>query len=722
MKKLIIYVLLLICPLVFIYSRIGPIGPIHGELQKKKEKFIGNLIKESLERLHYKKMKLGDHVSQKAFQEFLKNIDYSKNFLLQSQVDQLGKYALEMDDQMVSGEHDLLALAVKFVSERVARADTVRKNIFKNQFDFNKKEGLELDPEKRSYLITESEFEDRWRRIFKHETLNRYLVLVQESKDGDKKSNSKKKLEKKASDAEIRDEAHKSISKKYGVHFSKILKEKRFEQLEKFFNAVAEIYDPHTNYLPPRRKEDFDIDMSGSLEGIGAMLEEDGPHIKVSKIVIGGAAWRQKELQVNDLILAVAEKGKEAVDLVGFRVGDAVRYIRGKKGTEVILTVKKVDGSRKKISIIRDVIQVAASFAKSSILKHKKLNINIGYILLPKFYRDFGKGGKNCTDDVIVEIERLKKNGVDGIIFDVRSNGGGALEDAEKVSGLFIKKGPIVQVKGGNSGAVRVMTDKDNKIFYDGPLIVLVNRFSASASEIFAGAMQDYNRGLVVGGEYSHGKGTVQTIVELNQGPFKKSFGGKLGALKITIQKFFRITGGSTQYKGITPDIILPDPLGYLENREQDLDHSLSWAKINPLKYTHWVPSYDISKLKEKSAKRVAKNEDFQKIVKSVRHFIDRREDTYVSLNEKEVVKVDKKAKEVVEKYKLDRENKDILISHYESSLRSYEKIAPGDEKKWKEDFKERKKEWVEILRKDPFLEESLYIMNDMVSSSKKAK
>ena len=707
MKKIILYALLLSCPLIL----------IHGQYYSKeqgKEKFIGNLIKESLEKIHYKKMKLGDEVSQKAFDEFLKNIDYSKNFLLQSQVDALGKYALDMDDQMLSGEHKLLDLAVKFIRERVKKADLVRKKIFKNQFDFDKKERLELDPEKRSYLTSEKEFEDHWRKILKYETLNRYLALIEESEENDGKNVEKKVTEKKMTDKEKRKKAHELVSKKYSVHFSKILKEQRFEQLEKFFNAVAEIYDPHTSYLPPRRKEDFDIDMSGSLEGIGAMLEEDGPYIKVSKIVPGGAAWRQKELQANDIILAVSEKGKEPVDLVGFRVVDAVRYIRGKKGTEVILTVKKVDGSRKRIPIVRDVVQVAASFAKSSILRHKKLNIKIGYIMLPKFYRDFGNGGKNCTEDVLAEINRLKKNGVDGIIFDLRNNGGGALEDARMMSGLFIKKGPIVQVKG-HTGKIHVMHDSDNRTYYDGPLVVLVNRFSASASEILAGAIQDYNRGVIVGGAYSHGKGTVQTIVELNQGPFKTAFGGKLGALKITIQKFYRITGGSTQYKGIKPDIVLPDPLGYLENREQDLDHSLPWGRINALKYSLWNPSYDVSRLKEMSAQRVQKNNNFQKIIKSVDHLVSRREDTEVSLNKDEVIATNKKTKNIIERYKLDSENKDILVSHYESSLRSYEKVLPGESKKWKEDFKERKKEWVETLRKDPFLEESLYIMNDMI-------
>ena len=710
MKKLILYVVLLFCPLIF----------IHGQYYSK-EKFIGNWIKESLEKIHYRKMKLNDSVSKKAFEEFLKNVDYSKNFLLQSQVDQLRKYALKMDDQMISGDHKLLNMATSFFKERVKKAELVRKKIFKKQFDFNKKERFQLDPEKRSYMKTEKEFEDHWRKIFKNETLNRYLIALEgaNSEKKDEKKSKKKAPKKKISEKEMLAKAHEGISKRYSDHFSKMLKETKFEQLEKFFNAVAEIYDPHTSYLPPRRKEDFDIDMSGSLEGIGAVLEEDGSHIKVSKIVPGGAAWRQKELQVNDVILTVSDRGKEPIDLVGFRVVDAVRHIRGKKGTEVILTVKRVDGSIKKIPIIRDVVKVSESFAKSSIISHKKLNIKIGYIQLLKFYRDFGNNGKNCTEDVLAELMRLKKNGIDGIIFDLRGNGGGALEDARKMSGLFIEKGPIVQVKG-HTGRVETMTDGDGKIFYDGPLLVLMNRFSASASEIFAGAIQDYNRGVIVGGEYSHGKGTVQMIIELNPGPFKNVLGGQLGVLKITTQKFYRITGGSTQYKGITPDIVLPDPAGYLENREQDLEHSLPWGRIGALSYSAWKPSYNILKLRQKSVERVKKSKDFKKISDSVKYFIGRKEDTNVSLNKNEVIATNKKNKTIIEKYKLENENENILVSHYESSLRSYEKIQPGEEKRWKEEFKDRKKEWLSFLRKDPFVEESFYIINDMVSAHKK--
>ena len=712
MKKLFLYLILLACPLALIHGQ-------YYSNEKQKEKIIGNLIRESLEKIHYKKMKLNDSVSKKAFQEFLKNIDYSKNFLLQSQVEQLSKYSLDMDDQMVSGDHRLLDMAVRFFKERIEKAELIRKKIFKKQFDFGKKEGLELDPEKRSYAKTEKEFEFHWRKIFKYETLSRYLTLIQESEE--KEEGKKKKSKgsgKKVNEKEMRKKAHESISKKYKNHFSKLLKETRSEQLEKFFNAVAEIYDPHTNYLPPRRKEDFDIDMSGSLEGIGAMLEEDGPHIKVAKVITGGAAWRQKELQVDDVILMVAEKNKEPVDLFGYRVVDAVRYIRGKKGTEVILTVKRVDGSIKKIPIVRDVIKVAESFAKSSVVKHKKLKINVGYIRLLKFYRDFNDNKKNCTVHVLREIQSLVKKGVDGIIFDLRNNGGGALEDARQMSGLFIKKGPIVQVKD-HTGKVGVMSDEDNRVFYDGPLIVLTNQFSASASEIFAGAIQDYNRGVIVGGEYSHGKGTVQVVLELSRGPFEKVFGGQLGVVKITTQKFYRITGGSTQYKGVTPDIILPDPLGNLKNREQDLDHSLAWGRIPALSYSKWEPSFNISALRKKSSQRVKKSKDFRKIVESVKYFIGKMNDTHVSLNKNEVVATNKESKEKVEKYKLDQENKDILISGYESSVKRYEKIPEGEEKRWKEDFKNRKKEWVEGLRKDPYLEESLYIMNDMVSYRK---
>ncbi len=475
--------------------------------------------------------------------------------------------------------------------------------------------------------------------------------------------------------------------------------------------------------MPPKRNEDFDIDISGSLEGIGAVLQEDGAYIKVVSIVPGGAAWRQKELEVNDIILMVSQGKKDPsdpVDLEDMRVDDAVRFIRGKKGTEVQLTVKKPDGARQTISIIRDVVHIGASYAKSSVLDLPNIEGKIGYIHVPKFYRDFGdKNSRNCTDDVRSELVRLKKAKVAGIILDLRNNGGGALEDAKQMSGLFIKEGPIVQVKN-YSGKVEVLPDDDKEVVYGGPLVVMINRFSASASEILAAALQDYGRAVIVGGQYSHGKGTVQAVLNLDQGPLMSMFGSSMGALKVTIQKFYRINGGSTQFKGVTPDILLTDPLGYGKNREQDLDFPMPWDEIKGLSFIPWSKhKYNMKKIKVASKKRTNSSKRFKTIRESLKYLNTRLNDTKLNLNLDMLIADDKKNKIIVEKFKFDQENKDLKVTNFEESLMTADHIRSKDKEKWKKDFEQRKEEWVKALRSDILLEETLYIMKDMIGQIK---
>lgn len=700
----------------------------------KREKLIGNIIRNALETYHYRDQNINKDLSLKAFDEFFKKMDYGKQFFLKSDIKGLEKYQDKMHDEMMTGDHKLVNESIQIFRDRVVEVDAVRKEVFKKQFTWTEKESIELDPEKRNFPKNSSELKDHWRKVFKQATLNRYLALKEEQDDlrnpkkeksKDKKKKDKKKKKEKTellSDKQIRKKAHEGIAKKYKSFFSRLMKDDRGDYLEKFFNSIAGIYDPHTTYLPPKRKEDFDIDISGSLEGIGAVLSEEDPYIKVVKIVPGGAAWREKGLEVDDLILAVGQEKGDFVDLVGMRVDDAVRYIRGKKGTIVRLKVKKADGSRKQINIERDVVQIGESFAKSSMLELKGTGLKIGYIHVPKFYRDFENSTINCTADVKAELDRLKTKGIDGVILDLRSNGGGALEDAKQMSGLFIKNGPIVQIKN-HDGKIDVLQDTNSSVTYGGPLIVMTNRFSASASEILAAALQDYGRAVIVGGEHSHGKGTVQAVLNLSHGPLLSMFGPQMGALKVTIQKFYRINGGSTQYKGVTPDVIIPDPFAYTKNREQDLEYSLPWDRVKPQAFTPWIKNkYDMSVLKKRSKKRIAKSKRFAKIKESVDYLTKRREETSISLNMKEVIAQDKRNKEMSEKLKLDDENKNLKVSFYEDSVRMHEVIKKKDDKKWKKDFKERNDEWTKGLRQDAGLEEAIYIMDDMVRAQKGKK
>lgn len=708
----------------------------------KKEKVLGNIVKSYLEQYHFSNKKINDDLSKKAFGQYLKKIDYGKQFLLKSDVRELEVYRYEMDDQMTSANHKLLNKTTSLMVNRIKLIADYRKTVFKKNFDFSKKEDLELDPDKRSFSRSANQLKDHWRKVFKQSTLTRYISLIEDqeeevknkNKPKDKKSKKLKKGKKgkkgkkrkpyvMLSDKEMIKKSHESISKKYDKFFARLLKEDRTDYLEKFINSISTVFDPHTSYLPPKKKEDFDIDIKGSLEGIGAVLSEDGQYIKVVTVVPGGAAWRQKGLEVDDIILYVGQGDEEPVDLVDMRVDDAVRYIRGKKGTEVRLTVKKADGSRKVVPIIRDVVQIGESFAKSSVLQLKGQNTKVGYIHLPKFYRDFQNADvKNCTEDVRQELRRVKKQNVDAVILDLRNNGGGALEDAKQMSGLFIKEGPIVQIKS-HTGSIDVLKDVDPRVEYGGPLIVMINRFSASASEILAGAMQDYGRAIIVGGEYSHGKGTVQAVLNLNQGPLMEMFGGKMGALKLTIQKFYRITGASTQYKGVTPNIIFPDPYGYTENREQDLDYSLKWDQVPSQVYAALnVKDLMIPLLKKRSEKRIKKDARFKKIIKSTEYLVKRRKQTKVSLNLKVVRKEDADNKKMAKTLEMKDKTKNLLITNFEASLLAHQKINKGDKKHWKKDFDKRKKEWVDQLRLDPALEETMYIIEDLLKSQKGKK
>ncbi len=719
---------------------------------------VAGIIKSALETYHYRQIKIDDDLSAKAFDEFLKRIDFGKQFLMESDIEKLKKYKVQIDDELSNGNMELVQLAKTLVETRVKQVERMREKIMAKPFDFDVKESIETEPKKRDFAKNEKELQELWRKQLKYAMIYKILSIEDEqSEDGEKKleiisskdveehrlndpqklvnpeqlknsevkdkKGKKEKPEKLLSPSEIVDSARAEISKKYKRIFTRLLKETEEDYLEKLFNSVATIFDPHTAYMPPQKKEDFNIEMSGSLEGIGAVLQEDDSFIKVVNIVPGGAAWRQKELEVGDLIVMVAqsEEGTEPVDLEDMRVEDAVRHIRGQKGTEVRLTVKKVDGSRKVIKIVRDVVQIAESFAKSSVIKHKKLGKKVGYIKLPKFYRDFGDISRNCTDDVKKELIRLEKLGAEGIILDLRENGGGALEDARQMSGLFIDKGPIVQVKG-YKGDVDILADTDSEIVYGGNLIIMLDRFSASASEILAGALQDYGRAVIIGAKHTHGKGTVQAVVNLSQGQLLRFLTTEIGALKVTLQKFYRVTGSSTQHKGITPDIILPDRSEHYKSREQDLDFALQWDEINPVPFEKWPKAqYNVESLISKSASRMKNNVKFKRLKEAIDYLVKRNDETSFSLNIADIRARDNESKELNKKLKTDEFNKDIVVSEFEKSIMSFDKITvyEKDKKRWAQDIKEKKKEWIEKLQKDIELEEALYVMQDMIKSKK---
>lgn len=623
-------------------------APVHGkamptQFDADRNRLIASMLSQQLSAQHYAHKSLDD-IAPAAYDLYLRQLDPRKRFLLREDVARLQLYADQIDDELRRGKVILPNEGIVLFNKRVTEVMDLTKELLAAGFDPNQQDYLEFDPKKIEYAADLAELRERWRRILKMEALETYLDL---QKQEQKKKNGTTVQEPaepatpppaETLDPDLWAKALDKVRDKNGRYLGRLLAETKQDHYDRFFDAVARAYDPHTNYMAPTSKEDFDIQMSGSLEGIGALLREEDGYIKVVRIIPGSAAERQGELKAEDTILAAGERGKEPVDMSEMRIRDAVSFIRGPKGSEIILTVLKPDGAKKVIPITRDVVQIEETYVKSDVLDDGRGN-KIGYIRIPSFYRDFEATGpaskaRNVTDDFRHELYNLTQDKVGGVILDLRDNGGGSLSDAVAISGLFLPGGPVVQVKNAQ-GEIKILEDTDKNVLYEGPVIVLVNKFSASASEILAAALQDYGRALVVGGDHTHGKGTVQSIVDMNRNlPLlhRKTY-EDMGALKVTIQKFYRINGESTQYKGIEPDIVVPTILDYLKSGEKHLDYSLPWDKVGEVDFTPWTKN----PLNAEAARRisgpwVASTPDFDKIRKKTAKAKERSEATNLAV------------------------------------------------------------------------------------------
>ncbi len=669
------------------------------EFDAGRNRLIAYMLSHQLPAQHFGHKQLDDTLSRAAFALFLKQLDPRKRFLLRSDVDQLNSFADHIDDELRSGRMVLPDAGSQLLVARIKQVQPMIDAIMDKGFDPDREEYLETDPEKIEYARDMKELRDRWRRILKLQVLDTYLRLVEEG-SGKQKGQGGGKTPPAAEngvDRKLWTEAMEKVRKRNHQYLHRLLQVTRQEYYNRYFDAIARAFDPHSDYMAPTSKEDFDIHMSGSLEGIGALLREEDGHIKVVRIIPGSAAQRQGQLQAEDTILAVAEKDAEPVDISDMRIREAVSYIRGPKGTEVRLTVQKPDGTRLVIPIIRDVVQIEETYVKSAVLRTPD-GEKVGYIRIPSFYRDFnGTRGRNVTDDTRAALVKLKREGIAGLILDLRNNGGGALTDAVAISGLFLPGGPVVQVKN-SQGMIRVLEDEDPEVVYDGPLIVLVNQFSASASEILAAALQDYGRALVIGGEHTHGKGTVQALMDLNRNlpllHLKKY--DDLGALKVTIQKFYRINGGSTQYKGVEPDIVVPSMLDYLKSGEKYMDNSLPWDRVRDVGYQRWQgPHFDIAKARRLASGWVAASKRFQVIRDELAKAKKRSEQTKVA---------DFLAG-------MRREKAELAKARAEARAVG----LMSEEEEENPDGKQEKKKLAEQLAEDPFVDVALYLMQDAV-------
>lgn len=698
----------------------------------EKNKALLELLTFVIERGHYDPQALDDNFSKGVYKDYITALDPSRRFFLQSDIDEFAKYETQLDDQIKNRDLAFFKLTYDRLMQRIKESKDYYKTVLDNPIDYKVQEEINTDYEKQPYSKTVAELRERWRKQVKLSTLSSLAdkLDLQEGKtdrnpeaslDANENDPTDTPAEKKAVEKALADNKKEEvkIEKKSYEELEKETRENSLKSLNEYFsfiddlneddwfsvyiNSIASRFDPHTSYFPPDEKERFDVSMSGKLEGIGARLQKKNDYTEISELISGGPAWRGKELEPGDVVLKVAQGTKEPVDVVGMRLDDVVKKIKGPKGTEVRLHVKKTDGTMKVVSIIRDEVEIEETYAKSTIINRN--GAKYGLIYLPKFYIDFDNANsRDAGKDVALEVERLKKENVEGIILDVRDNGGGSLKTVVDIAGLFIAEGPIVQIKSAGKKK-EVLYDKDPKVEYDGPLVIMVNSFSASASEILAAAIQDYHRGVIIGSKQTYGKGTVQNVIDLNQFIRNSEF-GDMGALKTTTQKFYRINGGSTQLDGVSSDIPLPDRYSYVKMGERDIDNAMPWDKIDPANYKLWDRSPNFSKAVQNSQGRISANQQFSLIDENAKWINDRSKEMVYSLNIDNFRKEQEQLEEKAKKYK--------AISKYKNGL-TFQSL-PYEVKAISTDnlLKEKRVRWHESLGKDIYVEEAVNILDDL--------
>jgi len=667
------------------------------QVSDNKESAIETGVQRIIDYAHYQPKELNDDFSEKVFKKFIEDLDPSKRYFLQKDIDTLSAYKDLIDDEITAGSIEFFKKTYQILTKRHKQSVDLINEVFDKGFDFTKDETENVDYKKRKPAKTEQELKDRWRKYLKFSILSRFYDKIKD----EKKKQEKDSTYQPKSRQELQKEATKAAKKAINSFIESYEDIEESDFFSMYMNAITMQNDPHTNYFSPQGKEQFDTSMSGSFEGIGARLQKDGDYVKIIEVIAGGPAWKDGKIKVGDLIQKVGQGDDEPVDIMGMRLSKVVKLIKGPKDTVVKLIVKRVDGSIETIPITRDRVELEETFAKSLLINDK--NKKFGYIYLPKFYINFEDlKRRSAASDIKKELEKLKTKNVNGIILDLRNNGGGSLSTVIKIAGYFIKKGPVVQVRDKNND-VDINKDKDSEIVYNGKVVVLINELSASASEILAAALQDYNRAIIIGGK-SYGKGTVQNLISLNQ--VQGNQFGELGALKWTTKKFYRINGGSTQRKGVTPDIMLPDTYMYLDVREEDEPTALKWDKIKPAKYQ----SYKIEgkqKIVQQEQARIDTTALFKHIKEKAEWIAQNKKDQIIYL------KLDKYIEDVE---KIDKISKRFdSLTKFESTFDI--KSLPEDLKDKVNDtvFKAKRDKWIKAIKKDPYISEAVKVLEKEV-------
>ncbi|GAB4321608.1 MAG: carboxy terminal-processing peptidase [Bacteroidales bacterium] len=697
-RYFIVSLALLVLVSLFVTASLNPVDNMRRELLVK-------VISFAIQNGHYDPGKMDDEFSGKMFDLYLERLDFGKRFFLQEDIDRLSGYRDELDDALATYDFTFFDESVELLSQRQNEAESYYRQFLEKPFDYSKDEEYELDLEKYNWAGSRDELIDRWRRLLKYEVMTRVYDMTKDQEKAAEKSDTVtvKSFE------ELEQEAREKVLKRYEDWFHRLGQLDENDYLNTYLNAFVNVIDLHTEYFPPKDKENFDIRFSGQLEGIGAQLTQKDAYIEVTRIIPGSPSWKQGELEVGDKILKVQQEGEEPVDVVDMRLDEAVQLIRGKKGTKVTLSVRKLDGTVKEITLVRDVVILEETYARSAVITDPETGKKYGYLKLPSFYVDFSKSnGRNCFDDVRDELRKLDQEDIAGLIFDLRDNGGGSLEDVVDIAGLFINEGPVVQARGRN-GMKRILEDDDPRVQFDKPMVVMVNMVSASASEIFAAAMQDYNRAVIMGSMHTYGKGTVQNFTDLDRMvPRKPSDMEPLGSLKLTVQKFYRINGDATQLKGVAPDVIMPDYFNYMDFGEKDLDYPMAFDRIDPLKYEKWNTTYNFDEVVRIAEERISHDTLMQKIDENGARLEQIRESSTYPLNYEAYTQLLAKREKEGKKY--ERIGKDTLGLQITYLNADREEIVADTSRQARFDS------WITNLKKDAYLLQATSVVGDMVT------
>lgn len=666
-----------------------------------KDNLIIQLITYVLDQAHYLDKEINDEFSEKVFYTFLENLDPYKRYFYASDIEEFSKYKYLIDDAFKNPNLDFFELVYKRYTKRMLESEKIFNDILSKPFDFNKDEVCECDFEELDYVKTKDQLFDRWRKLLKIYVIENYHNEIEDD------------LRKSKDDSDfilrnpvlIEKKTRESLKETMQQNYAFISEEmQRSDWFSVYINSFVSQYDPNTSYLDPESKDRFDVDMSGNYAGIGARLQKKIDKVEITEVISGGPAWRDNILEKGDAILKVRQDNEdEPVGILNMRLSEAVKLIKGKKGTKVHLTVKKVDGTVTEVTVKRDIVLLEETYIKSSIVE--KDNNTYGLINIPKFYIDFdNQSNRDAAKDLRTEIERLKEQGIQGLVIDLRNNGGGALKTVVDMAGMFIKNGPVVQVKYFDKEK-QVLSDRDRSVLWTGPLVILVNEGSASASEILAAAMQDYKRAIIIGGNQTWGKGTVQNVFPLNR-MVRGNTNGDLGALRYTTQKYYRINGGSVQLEGVKSDINVPYRYKYLEFGEKDSENPLQWDEIDKVEFDTWNSNFNFEEAITKSNKRMANNEYLKLVDENAKWIKSVRDNKLINLN--------------YDKFKLELEENSSITEKFKAlndySMNYSFKSLPYELDLIKNDsvLGLKRERWHKSLNKDFYIDEALNVLSDL--------